>query len=233
MFGDIYFPQKAIIIYGNPENERQQVYVEAYDMDSNGSPINAHPLDASECAGLAHALDCSDELRRDFLRPKGLLPDNLLYLNPAYDGFALWYTKEQEVNLFFTEQLGIPSGKAKVPPLLWKADKTRLYIYALKPAKRYTEQTSLYHAPFFNVHENGNVCMGTVDINIEQGCFMEDFITQWQQYFFSSYFSHLLGGHSPVKMNIVQLWQEQVRSQRAFPVELLVKHQKTIKDLIR
>lgn len=233
LFDDIYLPQKAIVIYDNPENQQQQIYVEAYDMDGNGCPINAHPLDALECAALAKALDSSDELRRDFLKPKGLLPDNVLYLNPSADGFAIWYTQAQEVNMFFTDTLGISSGTACVPPLLWKADRTQLSIYALKPAKRYNEKTQLYHAPFFNHHENGSVCMGTVDIDIDNDCCLEEFISQWQHYFFSSYFSHLIGGHSPVEGNIVQLWQQQVASKQAFPTDILTKHSLTIRDLIR
>lgn len=230
---DIYIPQKAIIIYGNPENDNRQIYVEAYDIDNKGCPINAHPLDVQECAALANALDCSDELRRDFLKPKSLLPDNILYLNPSYEGFVLWHTQEQETDLFFTDGLGIPSGKAVVPLLLWKADRSQLQIYALKCGKKPTDSTPLYHAPFFNVHENGNVCMGTVDIAIDDDCRLEDFIAQWQHYFFGSYFSHLIGGHSPLQYNIVQLWQEQVSSHRPFPTELLTKHERTIKDLIR
>ena len=78
LFTDIYLPEKALIIYRSLKPEAAQVYVEAYDMDTNGCPINAHPFDAQESALLAHALDRSEELKRDFLTPKGLLPEKVL-----------------------------------------------------------------------------------------------------------------------------------------------------------
>ena len=233
LFTDIYLPEKALIIYRSLKSEAAQVYVEAYDMDTNGCPINAHPLDTQESALLAQALDRNEELKRDFLTPKGLLPEKVLTINPSYNGYAIWYTLPQEVNLFFIKDLTIPNGKAKIPTLLWKATKEQLYVYALKTTKKPTDKTALYHAPFFNVHENGNVCMGTVDIEIESRCFLEDFIRQWETYFFDSYFSHLIGGHNSVSCNIVQLWQEQVNTNRSFPNEVLKKSNRTIKDLIR
>ena len=62
---------------------------------------------------------------------------------------------------------------------------------------------------------------------------LEDFIQGWQEYFFNSYFSHLLDGYCPVSVNIVQLWQEQVNSKKKFPVEVLVNNNKTIKDILQ
>lgn len=233
LFQDIYLPEKALIVYRSLKPEAAQIYVEAYDMDCDGCPINAHPLDIQESAILAQALDSSEELKRDFLKPRGLLPEKVLTINPSFNGYAIWYTPPQEVNLFFAKDLTIPSGKAKVPAMLWKATRDQLYVYALKTARKPTEKTALYHAPFFNVHENGNVCMGTVAVEIERRCFLEDFISQWEGYFWGSYFSHLIGGHTPISCNIVQLWQQQVNSNRNFPIEVLTKSSRTIKDLIR
>jgi PRTRC genetic system protein B len=167
-----------------------------------------------------------------FLNPKGLLTPKILYINPDKHGFAVWQTAPQEVNLFFAKTLGITCGKAKVPALIWKATKDNLFIYALKEEKKPSEKTILYHAPFFNIYQDGRVCMGTVDIEINHKCFLEEFIQQWEEYFWNSYFSHLIDGYSPVKANIVQLWQGQVNSGKDFPKEVLIKNGKTIKDLI-
>jgi hypothetical protein len=91
----------------------------------------------------------------------------------------------------------------------------------------------LYHAPFFNLYENGNVCMGTVHVEIESSSCLEDFIRQWQSYFFNSYFSHHIGGHYPIEGNTIQLWQQQVNSNKAFPIDQLKKSAVIIKELIR
>jgi len=230
-FGTLYNPVKAFVIYQKHSAEKS-IYVEAYDMDKNGCPINAHPLSLKESTKLASALDTSDELTCKFLTPSGLLPKNVLHLNPAHNGSAIWYTPAQKVSLFFVEALAIPNGSAFVPPLLWKASKNSLYIYALKTDSQINEQTVLYHAPFFNLYNDGRVCMGTVKVNIKTDCHLQEFIQSWEQYFFNSYFSHLIGNSSPVKGNIIQLWQKLVGSDKPFPVKSLLKNGLTIKNIL-
>lgn len=232
LFEDIYLPKMAIIIYYN-SFQNNDYYVESYDMDENGSPINAHPLSASEASALAKALDASKELQKSFLKPNGLLPENLLYLDPSNRGCAIWYTPPQQQDLFFAGDLGINSGKAHIPALLWKASKTELFLYALTGAPKPKEKTSLYHAPFFNLHQDGKVCMGTVEIEITEKTSLEAFMENWQHYFFNSYFSHLIDEHNPVKGNIVQLWQQQVTTGKPFPCNQMKKNKLTLKDLIR
>lgn len=229
LFEDIYVAEKALILFRSLRSS--DTYVEAYDMDDSGCAINAHPLCETESKALAEALDTSDNLRRDFLTPKGLLPEKVIYIDGSYNGCAIWHTPSRKINLFFKDDLTIPNGTAKIPTLLWKATKKHLYVFALKNNSKPTIKTKLYHAPFFNVHDNGNVCMGTVDINIDNDCSLEDFIAQWESYFFDSYFSHLIDGN-PIKGNIVQLWQQQVNTDREFPTAVLKQNKRTIKDLI-
>lgn len=229
-FGKAYAPVKAFVVY--KKHKGDGIYVESYDMDANGFPINAHPLSGKETAGLANALDTSGELRRNFLKPSGLLPKNVVYINPDHDGYAVWHTPKQAVDLFFIERLGIPCGKAEVPPLVWKASKSTLYIYAVENDEDISEATPLCLAPFFNIYPDGRVCMGTVSVTISSDCLLEEFISQWQHYFFSSYFSHLLGGKSPVSGNIVQLWKSLTGSNRKFPIKSLIKSGTTLKQLL-
>lgn len=98
-FGTLYHPVKAFVVY-RKDTADKSIYVEGYDMDKNGCPINAHPLSRRETAQLASALDTSEELTRKFLKPLGLLPKKVLHLNPGHDGSAIWYTPAQKVSLF-------------------------------------------------------------------------------------------------------------------------------------
>lgn len=230
-FGTLYSPVKAFVVY-QKDTADKTIYVEAYDMDKKGYPINAHPLSLRESTQLANALDISEELTRKFLKPSGLLPKNVLYINPENDGYAIWYTPAQKVSLFFVDSLAIVNGKAFVPPLLWKASKNTLYIYAMNTDTEINEQTCLYHAPFFNLYEDGKVCMGTVSVSIKADCLLEEFIQEWEQYFFNSYFSHLIHKQSPVKGNIIQLWQKLVNTPKQFPMKFLLKNGLTIKKLL-
>jgi PRTRC genetic system protein B len=230
-FGTLYHPLKAIVIY-NHASDADKHYVEAYDIDSNGYPINAHPLSVRESVALAKRLDSTAERRKGFLKPDGLLPANVLYVDNGRDGFAIWVTDSQQIPLLFSKDLKIPCGKAAVPPLLWKATRDNLYVYALKDADGIDLDTVLYQAPFFNIHDDGRICMGTVDTRIPADCSLNTFMGKWQQYFFNSYFSHLIQNHSPVKSNIIQLWQSLVNTRRKFPLKELLPTRLTIKNLV-
>lgn len=127
-FGTLYHPVKAFVIYQKDGMEKN-MYVESYDMGKDGTPINAHPLTVREGMALAKALDTSEELTRNFLKPKGILPKNVLYINPDQNGYAVWYTPAQQINLLFSKDLTIPNGKAFIPSLVWKASRETLQIY--------------------------------------------------------------------------------------------------------
>lgn len=42
-FGTLYHPKTALVFY-QTKGTNTDTYVEYFDMDSNGTPINAHPL---------------------------------------------------------------------------------------------------------------------------------------------------------------------------------------------
>jgi len=238
-FNNRLSPVKALLIYqqGTDETARQddvqpEIYVESYDIGRNGQPINAHPLSVKEMQALAKVLQSAQETNGSYLKSRGLLPSKVLFINQQANGSAVWYTPPQEVTLFFTEALGIPSGKAKIPALVWKADSGKLTVYAIKGKAKPNENTPLYHAPFFNVYANGGVCMGTVNIKTEQLTCLEEFMTQWEAYFFGSYFSHSINGNSSTKSDTRALWQELRKTGADFPQQELMKTRFTLKQLL-
>lgn len=231
-----YVPQKALLFYSSESSsdreEQADLYIESYDIGKGGRPINAHPLSQQEMVRLCQTLQSATALKTNHWISSGLMPANVLHLNCTEDGFAVWHTPPQKVSLFFVGGLGIPCGMANVPALLWKATKDALFIYALKQQRKPTLQTPLHHAPFFNIYQKGNVCMGTVKIDTNSINNLEDFIAKWESYFWNSYFSHLLNNVSPVKENIVQLWQRLVDTDAPFPVEVLQKNALTLSDIL-
>lgn len=230
--GTLYHPKTALVFY-EAKGMDKEVYVEYFDMDKNGSPINAHPLTIKEAQRLSKALDTTREGSKAFLKPKGIIASNVLYTDPSENGFVMWFTKATCKNLFFVEGLGISNGNASVPALLWIANKDKLHIYSLKSDRKPTENTPLYHAPFFNVYADGSVCMGTVDVNIRKSASLEEFTTAWEAYFFNSYFSHLMQNHNPIHGNCVSLWKKLRKTGEPFPKEVLKKTDRTIKNILR
>ena len=188
-----------------------------------------------EAETLAKALivKTQKEKNQDFLKPKGILPTNILQINPNIEnGSVIWYTKSMIRKFYFTENLEIPNGMAEVPAMLWFANKRSLKIFALSSNRRPTEKTELFYAPFFNVYEDGNVCMGTVDVNIQNSNSLEEFITKWEDYFFNSYFSHLMNEHNPINGNCVNLWKSLINNEKQFPKEALKNANRTLKNLL-
>ncbi|MCP1994414.1 PRTRC system protein B [Flavobacterium sp. HSC-61S13] len=231
-FGTLYHPKSALVFY-ETKGATTDVYVEHFDMDKNGTPINAHPLTVKEAKVLARALQTEKDKDNAFLKSNGILPTNILHINPNTDkGAVLWYTKAQRRQLYFVSGLDIPNGLAYVPPMIWFANKNSLSVFALASDRRPTEKTPLYFAPFLNIYEDGKVCMGSVNINIKNSASVEDFIKAWEDYFFNSYFSHLLGSNSPIKGNCVTLWKDLIQTGKPFPKEVLKKNNKTLKNLL-
>lgn len=232
-FGTLYRPTSALVFYQNNEKTKE-TYVEHFDMDKDGSPINAHPLTEREAKALAKSLvvNSKKEKNHDFLKPKGILPTNILHINTGENASVLWHTPSVKRQLFFTESLEILNGTAEVPAMLWFAGKRSLKVFALANNRRPTEETPLFYAPFFNVYENGSVCMGTVDVDIKNSSSLEEFIEKWEDYFFNSYFSHLMNEHNPINGNCVNLWKNLVDTQKAFPKKVLKKTNKTITNLL-
>ena len=233
-FGTLYHPTTALVFYQTDERNKE-TYVEYFDMDKSGKPINAHPLTEREAETLAKALivKTQKEKNQDFLKPKGILPTNILQINPSENSSVLWYTKSMKRQLFFTENLEIPNGRAEIPAMLWLANKRSLKIFALANNRRPTEKTELFYAPFFNVYEDGNVCMGTVDVHIQNSTSLKEFTEKWENYFFNSYFSHLMNEHNPINGNCVSLWKSLINNDKPFPKEALKKANKTLKNLLQ
>lgn len=231
LFEQIYEPKKILVVYEDNKQENNYL-IESFDVDGAGCPINAHPLSLQEAADLATCLNSANELNNSFLKPEGLLPKNVLYINPDSLGHVIWYSTPRVENLFFIDDLDIPCGKAAIPGLIWKATKTHLSLFAYQGATKPTINTPLCYAPFFNIYESGAVCMGTVNIQIPTGCQLEEFMQLWEKYFFGSYFSHLINDTSPVKDNIIQLWQSLLKTGKAFPNSVLLKTNKTLKNIL-
>jgi len=228
----LYHPAAALVVF-KPEGNERGLYIEHYDMDDNGCPVNPRPLTMREARGFAKALDAKKDTIKAFLRPQGILPAHVLHIDPSAKGSVVWYSKPQSRTLHFADSLGLPSGQLCLPALVWVADRNRIFLYALKGKGKPNLNTPLCYAPFMNLYGNGNVCMGSVKVAISKTASLEEFIAAWQGYFFDSYFSHFIGGNSPVKGNLVSLYKDLMETGNPFPAESLLPNGKTLKDLLR
>ena len=65
-FGTLYHPKSALVFY-QTKGTNADMYVEHFDMDKNGNPVNAHPLTVNEAKILAKALHTDKEKDKAFL----------------------------------------------------------------------------------------------------------------------------------------------------------------------
>lgn len=229
--GTLFFPKSALVFY-QTKNSGVNFYVEHFDMDGQGRPVNAHPLTVTEAQQLARALNTANETDPYFLKPTGVLPGNVLHIDPTRNGKVVWFTKSARRELFFTDTLSIPGGIASVPAMLWVAGPRGLQVFSLDSDRRPKESAPLYHAPFFNIYTDGKVCMGTVKVSVKKARSLEEFISVWEAHFFNSYFSHLMQGHNPVKGDCVSLWQKLIANKGPFPKEVLIPCNRTLKQIL-
>jgi len=238
-FGQHYRPIEGIVFYQKKGNGTgPSEYVERFPIDDDGYFLAGSRLTAKQAAKLSKALLIGErkpekvERKDNYLQVKKLMPPSVLSFSHHPTQEVVWWTAARKESLLFSDHLTIPCGLASLPPLVWKASRESLTIFAMKEDNRPTLDTKLFLAPFFNIHPGGSVCMGDVDVAIGADKYMEDFIMAWETYFFNSYFSHLIADHSPVKGNIVDLWQGLVGQQTEFPLNQLTPTALTLKNLL-
>lgn len=224
LFEEKYKPVKALVVFSS-NMDGAPPYVESYDIDESGYPINAHPLSMQESRQLQKSLQVHEENERNnYLSPEGIMPDKVLHIDYS-KGQVVWYTSAQRQMLYFKESIGLKEGEANVPAMVWQATKTKLSVWALgnKGRTRPKGNEQLYKAPFFNIYDGGSVCMGSVETfagRREGG--LEFFIAYWEAAFWNSKFSHLNIDISPVNGNVVQLWERLLNTELPFPTKCLL-----------
>lgn len=207
-----YEPLSALALYSNG---RGQVLLSWKYKD--GQPVS---MQAPSEAWLA-----------EFLR--GVLQQEMVeYLHPRLiargPGFTAWWRPAQPTTMFFTmPALQELSGQVfPQPPLLFIRRNRAVYIYALPTDERPGPETPLLYAPYPNYQpDTGWVCWGNAPLPQEAAP------EAWEEGFFASAFSHILG-RVPLKGgNLVTLWQGLAAKQR-FPLSRLRKAGKTVGQVL-
>ena len=159
----------------------------------------------------------------------GVIPPNLLYTNTDIDSHKLvWYRKPEKRMLYFNEKLGIQNGEMWVPGLVYVAEHRRLSVYAFKGS---APKDVLYKAPFFNVYDGGNVCLGNAKVQKPKVHTFRDWMEYWEKMFWLSEFAAIIGSN-PIKMNLALLTKECIETGKPFPTSQLVKSSVTLESIL-
>jgi PRTRC genetic system protein B len=161
-----------------------------------------------------------------------ILPANVLVRNAET---LVWWSLPQHRTLFFVEhadRAGALNGRVyPIPALVWKAMGRHLWVRALAESNRPDADTPLRTAPFWNINDSGEVCLGTMRIPGDSGL---DSIAAWERGFFESEFTHASGASRLTTFpgGFIPLLESVAGSKARFPIRYLTEARETLKEFV-
>lgn len=160
---------------------------------------------------------------------QGLLPERVLALRP--DGGIIWWLPAARRGLARKER---PTLEAWWPPLVLVLAEGGLSVFALREDGRPGPGSRLFRAPFWNVYQDGGVCMGSGKLPGRGSA--EERVAAAEEAFIGTPFTHEVGSGGAVRSkDLNAVWARIAGTRRRFPRSELVPHakKKTLADLAR
>ena len=226
---NMYKPVQGIIVYKDSNN----YYLETHDiLESKG---NFHwqegkPLVKSDLKEIATSIG---EQTFTPLTIDGIIPESVLYLKQNYSQTTImWFQPPMRRKLYFSKQLKLENNAYNLPGLIFLVHDKDLYVFAYKGKSKPTNDTVVFKAPFYNMYEDGSVCMGnTKDVMPKTELIVE--IARWDRRFFNSRFDHFIDEEVIKKGTNLQLTLKSACN-KLFDESLLIPSKyKNLKTLIQ
>lgn len=231
---DILKPIASLVLYSNKDLNRlsnysysssisaEDVYIE-YLAINNGIPDAAIPLSGEVSKKIGRVLNSKADLKVG-----GFVPSNVIY--SSFNGLhpvLAWYTKPAEKRILHKNV-----SKAlliKTPWLVWIYNKN-LHVYACE--KKPNAKTEMFHAPFCNISEDGEVCLGAAsNIITDDVTNFKSIIESAEMAFYGSTFTH--ESFEGTKTNLISLYKKLNVSKEPFPVDVLKEYSLSLSELIQ
>ena len=232
-------PEVALIMYSRHKNYGQEEnYVEVADFIRTGEGykmLPGKPITKTGAEQIAKSLSTCSAAN---LRPKEgtLIPSNVLSFSGGSNPMVLWVVKEQTLACSFDEVLNIPASSMRYPNILFRVKNNCLSVFAVK-TETVTLTEILYVLPLPNIYSTSAVCLGDADVS-EQSEYLQDFMKQYENAFFSSEFNIYHGVEKAYAgVNVNEFWNRMSKAQ-TFDYSVLrpvTKKKKplTVKDLLK
>lgn len=206
------------------------VYVEHRTFTNNMMGAGK-PLEIGQLSRMLRCVEKYANEQNSMSRVGGPIPKNLLYASTDLDDMKLvWWRGPEERKMFFTESLGIPNGVMKVPGTVYSVRGTgTLSVWCFKGSK---PKGVLYHAPFFNIYQDGHVCLGNSKTDKPKINTFEEWMAYWEKMFWQSEFASLLF-QEPIVGNLVLETKRCINEGVPFNVERLRRANKKLSDLLK
>jgi PRTRC genetic system protein B len=225
--------REALLVYRSSEHRSSSTSVSAFvtkhsvRLSQSGIPS----LDAGSPIHRADIFELIQQLRGAL--PVEFLPANVLVRTQES---IVWWTAPAIHSMFYAKEKGIEvaqlSGRRfPQPSLVFRAQAGSLDIRALASNERPGRKTPLYRAPYWNVNDSGEVCLGTTQVPKEVTI---DSLARWESAFFESEFTHPNATRKLTEHpgGFVALWKSLI-GRRYFPGEHLANAKENLGDFIR
>ena len=180
----------AILLYGSNNVyghgvRYATVHPVTVDEDGRAQIREGQPLDRGSLVAFAQGL-----MTNNFAKG-GVLPANVISV--GQDHVAWWSPPSQRTYFFKTrlsekdDMVGVRTGKAFAPGLLFAVKNKRMFVYAVRGKDRPTADTPLHLPPLMNCYDDGRVCTGSMALP-EQSTAAT--IQKWEDSFWQSAFTH-------------------------------------------
>ena len=199
----------------------------AVKLNDQGTPV----LGVGSAVTKDAVLDMVKELRGSI--PVEFLPENVLARTADS---IVWWTPASVRAIFYMDgkstELSQLSGKRfPQPPLVLRIENGSLQVRALQKNERPKPATQLYRAPYWNVNDHGDVCLGSTHVPSETAV---SNLQEWEKAFFTSEFTH---ANTVQKLTthpggFTGLWKSLI-GKTAFPSRLLVDAKETLQHFIQ
>ncbi len=221
--------REALLIYHSSDRrqwESGSAFVTHHPVTTNGAKKPelgpASPLTVDFIHSLMHSLGGQI--------PVEFLPDTIL---ARTDRTLAWWTPAQKRPMFFGntqgDLQGISGRMFPQPALVWLTLDGALFVRALKESNRPRAETTLAVAPYWNLYESGDVCLGSMRApKISEVAS----IPQWEQSFYESKFTHgNVGRVTRHPGGFEGLWKE-LAGRDEFPVDSLIELPQTVEEFL-
>lgn len=223
-------PTDAIIFYKPTmkAGDKEGAFVEHRTIE-DGKLGAGEPLEVDTLAKMLRTVSKYVARNTALVTLHGVIPPNLLYSSTSMDKHKLvWYRKPEKRMMYFKKSLGIPDGEIEIPGIVYMAEGRKLSVYAFKGSK---PKDVLYMAPFFNIYNDGGVCLGSAKVQKPKEHTFENWIDYWEKMFWMSEFAAIIASN-PVKRNLALVTKHCIENGKPFPSSELIKSSKTLKSLM-
>jgi PRTRC genetic system protein B len=216
--------REALLVYR--ENQRSFITRHDVTVQKEGPPVlgAAQLLTTNFVENLTESLGGSAAAE--------VLPTNIVAKS---DRMIAWWTPRRRRQMFYENS----EGKAislngrffSQPPLAWRVTHGDLKIRALRENKRPCGETTLAVAPFWNLSDDGRVCLGSMRCPESSSVVS---IERWEQSFYESAFTHAnVGRLTRHPGGFEALWDSLSGKRSNFPVDALIALPQTLTQFVK